>query len=278
MKIVSEQRRGRGVSKPTPEWSPMEVGFYVPTPAFLGVREHTAVMEAGTCKLIAVTGPAHDPAAEADARLFARAGVLYKLVEEALERVLPGMEGQTEPDEEIAGEFCLRAGKVLAEIGSDLTSTRPHANMNAMGDNVETPILDLHAYVVYEVVTRRFLGDDGLLVRWPCSARLMTEADAARSVDAMAGSRKEAWCIKKLLDVLFEPIRDTLTFSDLRVGNRLLDGGGTVWEIHSFYADPGDTAKQDGDVMTQLQALNNDEAGIVDVDIATLRTFARYAP
>ena len=36
------------------------------------------------------------------------------LLAEAIERVMPGMEGQTFADEEIAGEFCLRAKAALS--------------------------------------------------------------------------------------------------------------------------------------------------------------------
>jgi hypothetical protein len=61
------------VSEPLIPVRPLAVGYYVPTAAFLNVKEHTAVMDAETRALIAVTGPAHDPASEAWAILFAHA-------------------------------------------------------------------------------------------------------------------------------------------------------------------------------------------------------------
>jgi hypothetical protein len=54
----------------------LTTGYYQPTTTFQRIEEHTAVMDAETCALIAVTGQAHDPESEAMARLFAAAPAL----------------------------------------------------------------------------------------------------------------------------------------------------------------------------------------------------------
>lgn len=60
------------------EWT---VGYYVPTAAFKAIPEHTAVMDVATQELVAITGPAGDPASEADARLFAAARTMQSALE-----------------------------------------------------------------------------------------------------------------------------------------------------------------------------------------------------
>ncbi len=56
----------------------LAVGYYTPTTKFLQIPEHTAVMDAETRGLVAVTGPAHDPESHAYAQLFAAAPELLE--------------------------------------------------------------------------------------------------------------------------------------------------------------------------------------------------------
>lgn len=59
----------------------LDVGFYVPTVDFLAIQEHTAVMDADTQRLVAVTGPAQNSESLAFARLFAAAPVMLEALE-----------------------------------------------------------------------------------------------------------------------------------------------------------------------------------------------------
>lgn len=59
---------------------PLTTGVYLPSQAFLTLPAHTAVCDATTGALIAVTGPAHDPESLAYATLFAQAAKLRALL------------------------------------------------------------------------------------------------------------------------------------------------------------------------------------------------------
>lgn len=67
---------------------PLSVGYYLTTPEFRAVIEHTAVYygqgEAGA--LVAVVGPAGDPDSQAYARLFSAAPDLLSSLQALLER------------------------------------------------------------------------------------------------------------------------------------------------------------------------------------------------
>lgn len=54
------------------KYANLTTGFYQPTPRFLQILEHTAVMDAETLTLVAVTGPSGDAESERTARLFAQ--------------------------------------------------------------------------------------------------------------------------------------------------------------------------------------------------------------
>lgn len=68
----------------------LTVGYYVPTPEFRAIPEHTAVMDAATRGLVATTGPAGDATSEADARLFAVARRLLNICRITRLMFLPG--------------------------------------------------------------------------------------------------------------------------------------------------------------------------------------------
>jgi hypothetical protein len=59
----------------------LTTGVYAPSKPFLSIPLHTAVCDAQTGDLIAVTGPAGDPASEAYAVLFAQSAKLRVLLE-----------------------------------------------------------------------------------------------------------------------------------------------------------------------------------------------------
>ena len=62
----------------------LTVGEYRSTADFIKIRMHVAVMEVGTNKLIAITGPQGDYESEAYAKLFAAAPELLAAAIEAL--------------------------------------------------------------------------------------------------------------------------------------------------------------------------------------------------
>lgn len=70
-----------------PPSSDLAVGFYVPTPEFLAITEHTAVMDAVTQELVATTGPAGDRESQADARLFAASRIMRDALQAVSEQL-----------------------------------------------------------------------------------------------------------------------------------------------------------------------------------------------
>lgn len=73
---------------------PLEIGYYVPTRAFLAIPEHVAVMEANGA-LVALTGPSGDAASDAEvaeARRYARLIVAAPELLESLRRAHVALE------------------------------------------------------------------------------------------------------------------------------------------------------------------------------------------
>lgn len=83
---VVQQHEADGVERPLASGE-LAVGYYVPTPEFLAIPEHTAVMDAATQELVATTGPAGDPASQADAKLFAASRIMREALQAVSEQL-----------------------------------------------------------------------------------------------------------------------------------------------------------------------------------------------
>lgn len=125
-----EHETALGVAKEPLGNGLLMVGNYVPTDRFGRIPEHTAVMNAVTQELVAVTGPAHDPESEAVARLFASSQVMAGLlrVERAI-RTDPTL--RSEGERRLVDEVSAAASKMRKTVDDYMCSLIELALHNA---------------------------------------------------------------------------------------------------------------------------------------------------
>ncbi len=100
----------------------LDTGYYQPSKEFLAIAEHTAVMDAKTRALIAVTGPSNDAESEAYARLFAASPQLLEAAQFALKVIKANQ--PVELSEFLAIEKLKKAIDAAAEPAKTISELR----------------------------------------------------------------------------------------------------------------------------------------------------------